>query len=177
MSEMTATTWEQDVSVFIQLMEQGEEAIWAQSKWAFHLTGKYGRKTASMLSKEVGVSKAYIRQMVAVAKAFPEPEDRAADLSFTHHKLAALTDDPEKWINLAVANGWSKRELAEAIKGGHDKISDEEACRQAEERLEQSVRKFNERYGVLSGKKAVLVWEESAQSEETAETLVTALTA
>lgn len=67
------------------------------------------------ISTQVGRSPAHIRERIKTFKAFPEEHMRAQDLSFTHHRLAAGTEEPEKWINRACEEGFSTRQLKQVI--------------------------------------------------------------
>ncbi len=68
------------------------------------------------LSSLVGCSPATIREQVRTYRAFPEESMRAQDMSFTIHRIASKTQKPEKWIDSACINGYSTRQLEEAIK-------------------------------------------------------------
>jgi len=55
--------------------------------------------------------------LVRTYEKFPDPRDRYhAELSFYHYRLAARTNDPQKWMQMATENEWSTREMAQAIK-------------------------------------------------------------
>jgi|GEM_PF-4426771 len=112
-----------------------------------------------MLASEVGLSAAYVRQLIAVAVAFEDESSRAADLSFSHHVVAAMTEAPQGWIERAVEQAWSVKEMRQAIRDAKDRIDEAEQARRAGERLEQAVRKFNEHFAGLAGRRAVLSWE------------------
>ncbi len=150
-------SWEEDLAKFIELREAEQDTIWTQADMALAMTAKYGRKTAKMLANEVGLSTTYVRQLVATSKAFPT-EKRAQDMSFSIHRTAAMTEDPDKWLVTAIDKGWSQRDLAQAIKDTKDKMSESEQATAAAERLEQAVRKYNEHFQPISGRKAVLSW-------------------
>lgn len=164
---MAKPTYEEDLAMFLRLTEYGERASWLRAEHALRMTERHGRRTASMLAADTGYSASYIRQLVATARAFPNEEDRAADLSFTHHRYAAMTENPAEWIDKAVQNGWTQRELQNAIADAKDPLSEAERARRAEEQLEQKARKYNEHWSVMTGKRAVLMWVD-AQSQVTA---------
>ena len=172
----TSQTYEADLAVFLQLLEGERDNLWAQADWALHMTATYGRKTAKMLATDSGLSAAYVRQIVATAKAFPE-EKRAADLSFSVHKVAAMTEQPEVWLQRAVAEQLSVKELGQAISDSRDRISEADEARRAAERLIQAAKKFNERYAQIAGQQVVVTWEPLARFDETAETLLNARSA
>lgn len=157
-------TYESDLQVFVNLVQQGDATIWAQAAWAMEMAGRYGRKTTKMLAIDIGFSTSYIRQMVATAKAFPTPELRAQDLSFTHHRLAAMTQDPEKWLQQATEKGYSISDLRHAISDAKDQLTEFEQARRAAERLVQSMNKFNELYAPILGETASLVFNKIQKS-------------
>ncbi|MHB1926523.1 MAG: hypothetical protein ACYCRD_04560 [Leptospirillum sp.] len=150
-------SWEEDLAKFIELREAEQDTIWTQADMALAMTAKYGRKTAKMLANEVGLSTTYVRQLVATSKAFPA-DKRAQDMSFSIHRTAAMTEDPDRWLVTAIDKGWSQRDLAQAIKDTKDKMSESEQATAAAERLEQAIRTYNEHFQPISGRKAVLSW-------------------
>jgi len=160
-------TWEDDVQVFIGFAEAEEDARWAQADHAWAMTRRWGRQTATRLASEVGHSASYIRQLVATAKAFADPATRAQDLSFSHHRIAEMTQDPDFWIDQAAAHQWSVAELRQAIRDAKDAVADAERARRARERVEQAVRKYNEQWASVTGQRAVLVWTVVSQARPT----------
>lgn len=169
-------TYEADLAVFLQLVENERDNLWAEADWALHMTATYGRKTATMLATDAGLSAAYVRQLVATAKAFPE-DTRAKDISFSHHKIAAMTENPEVWLQRAVADQLSVKELQQAITDNRDRLSEAEEARRAAERLVQAAKKFNERFAQIAGQEAVLTWEPLARFGTTAATPLAARSA
>lgn len=155
---MQSVSWEEDVQQFVTFVEGEEHSRWAQADHALAMTRRWGRQTATRLASEVGRSASYIRQLVATAKAFADPADRAQDLSFSHHRIAAMTEDPLAWIDQAAAHQWSVEELRQAIRDAKDPVADAERARRAQERVEQAVRKYNEHWAPVTGQRAVLVW-------------------
>lgn len=123
------------------------------------MTSKYGRKTAKLVASDAGLSASYVRQLVATANTFPE-DRRAKDLSFSHHRVAALTEEPERWLETAIKNELSVADLKEAISANKDRLSEAEEARRAAERLMQAVLKFNDRFSSITGQKAKIVWED-----------------
>ncbi len=74
----------------------------------------------------IGCSPAQVRELAKTFRAFPEEADRAKDLSWFHHRVAANTTEPKAWIEKAVESGWSTRQMRELIKAACAK-SDEAA--------------------------------------------------
>ena len=147
-----------DVAVFVSLMEAEADAHWKQAEWAAAMTVKYGRETASRLAGEVGLSAAYVRHLIATAKAFPTPESRAQDLSFTHHRVAAMTEDPQAWLGIAVSEGLSVDQLRERTKTSGDRIAKADRARRAEERLVRLAREYNQDFSETTRTTVELVW-------------------
>jgi len=154
--------YEQDLAVFIAFDEQEEAALWDKAAWARAMTARYGRETARMLARDTGHSAYYVRCLIATAHAFPDPADRAADLSFSHHRVAAFTDDPAAWIDRAAAEQWSVADLREAIRAARDPVAADAAAEQARARLERAVERFNRLYAGVAGVRATLAWEPAA---------------
>lgn len=148
-----------DLQEYITGLEQEEHGLWHQAEVAFQMAGRYGRHTATWIASETGKSSSYIRQQIATAKAFPHPEDRAQDLSFTHHRYAAMTTDPAGWLDRATAEGWSTDQLLQAIQDAKDELAEAERCRRAQEKLQRLVDQFNEEFSMLAGRRAQLVWQ------------------
>jgi hypothetical protein len=143
--------YEQDLAVFITLMEAEADSQWAQATWAYAMTGRYGRRTAALLAGDTGLSAGYVRQLVATARAFPTPADRAADLSFSHHRVAAMTTDPAQWITAAAAHQWSVDDLRLAIRAARDPVADADQARRAAARLARAVARHNARWAAWTG--------------------------
>lgn len=88
------------------LLATGEHdrQMWARADAALRATRSLGRRTAAKLAAETGLSASYIRELVDTARTFP-PGTRNAALSFTHHKMAAMTKDPHKELQRAATMG------------------------------------------------------------------------
>lgn len=60
----------------------------------------------------------WLNRVIAVAERVPHP-NRRAGLSWSHHQAVAVdivaVDEQSRWLGLAVANGWSVRQLEQAI--------------------------------------------------------------
>ena len=151
-------SWEQDVTLFRSLLENETGTLWTQAETAYAIVGLYGRTAPKKLAGEVGVSASYVRMLVATFKAFPEDEDRAKDFSFSHHRIAARTEDPKRWLNLAIENQWSVRDLDARIKESKDRFSEQELAKRAESALINAVTKYNERFSSHTQRRAILSW-------------------
>jgi hypothetical protein len=96
-------------------------AIWAKAEILYYIVEnmkKNGGKLNEIYKKIspcVGCAPETIKVRVRTFQAFPEPHMRAQDKSFTIHRIAAATEEPEKWLDAACANDYSTRQLSEAI--------------------------------------------------------------
>ncbi|MCY0884251.1 MAG: hypothetical protein OWV35_00010 [Firmicutes bacterium] len=153
-------TWETDVSVFVQFLEMESDAQWAQARWAYLMAARYGRGTSTRLAGATGLADSTIRGLIAAYKAFPTPASRAQDLSFSHHRVAAMTADPGYWLDQAVAHGWSVADLQEAIREARDGVALTDRALKARTRLERAVARFNAELGPTLGLEAELVFRE-----------------
>ena len=113
---MSEISYDTLVSQFIDSKIEGDAALFRQATLAFFLKEQVGA-TAKQIAGDVGYSGRYINILVKTYQAFPTEESRVVDLSFSHHQIAAHSDRPDYWIEQAVINGWSVRELAKAIRG------------------------------------------------------------
>lgn len=151
-------TYEEDLQIFTNLLQGEADHLWAQAMHLRGMVSRWGRGTAKAVAGDSGLSEGYIRQLIGTANAFPEPAERAADLSFSHHRIAAFTDDPPRWLEQAVANAWSVEDLRAAIREEKDPVAAAEGARTAAKRLERAVSKFVDEWSPTYGSMPVLVW-------------------
>ena len=114
---MTGISYDQMISEFIDARMQSDGAAWKQAAIAYFLK-THMSATGKQVASDTGYSGRYINQLVKTFSAFPEEDDRAHDMSFSTHLKCAETDDPVGWLDRAVAEGWSVRQLDRAIKEG-----------------------------------------------------------
>lgn len=106
-------TLEELIAAYQQLDEQEQEVRWVKGQLLDAML-KAGAKT-SWLSSQLGVSPAQIRELVKVYRTFPEESMRIPSLSWYHHRVAANSPDPAKYIALANDEHLSTRELRKRI--------------------------------------------------------------
>jgi hypothetical protein len=75
---------------------------------------RFGELMAQAAS-ETGYSEESLRGFLWVASRIP-PSVRRLTLSWSHHQVAAGSEDPETWLDTAEASGWTVKELRHAIK-------------------------------------------------------------
>ena len=151
-------SYEDDLALFQELLEREEETHWEQAKVSALMEAKYGEHTAKTVAGDTGLSAAYVRMLTATYKAFPTDESRVADLSFSHHRIAAVTEDPQRWIQEAADNDWSCADLRKAISEAKDRMDEFQKAQKAEDQILRAARKYNEQFAKLTGKSVTVIW-------------------
>jgi len=113
---MPELSYDQLVSEFIAAKSEQDDQIWRQAAIACFLRGQM-LVPAKSIAADVGYSSRYISQLIKTFEAFPDEDSRARDQSFSLHAVCATTDDPEAWLQRALEEGWSVRDIKEAIAG------------------------------------------------------------
>jgi hypothetical protein len=75
---------------------------------------QYGELMAQAAS-ETKYSEESLRGFLWVASRIP-PSVRRSTLSWSHHQVAAGSEDPKTWLDTAEANGWTVKDLRHAIR-------------------------------------------------------------
>lgn len=109
----TPKTIEDLISMLIQTEQNSQEIRFLQGEIINELTSRNVKY--SFIASQIGKSTAYIRTVHKTFIAFPTEEQRIPTLSWTHHKIAAFTDNPAQWIARAADEEMSTRQLREAI--------------------------------------------------------------
>lgn len=175
-------SWEEIASEIATLKEAREAVDWSLADLALKAVERFGRGAIGQVASLIGESEGFTRQRVAAAKAFPPGGSRlpAPGLSFSQYRAAAVTEEPQGWIERAVNEGLSYRDLKAAIKAGKgqgpDRVAETDEIMQAEEEIQRVLTRWNERFAEKMGRKAVLSWV-PVQSEKTAGPSKTASTA
>jgi hypothetical protein len=80
---------------------------------------RYGEEYAQAAS-ETGYSEESLRGFQWVSSRIP-PSVRRLTLSWSHHQVAAGSEDPKTWLDTAEANQWSVKDLRHAIRPPKEK--------------------------------------------------------
>lgn len=136
-SRTAMKTMEDLISMLIDTEQQTDEIRFLQGQIIDELTIR-GAKYA-WIASQVAKSAAWVRTAHKTFLAFPTMKDRIPSLSWTHHKIAAATDNPKKWIEIAADKEMSTRELRAAI------IAEEEKDEELEESVEEIMQKKAEK--------------------------------
>ncbi len=108
--------YDQLVSELIDSKVAGSEALFRQAAIAFYMKERMG-VSAKQIGSDVAYSSRFVNALVKTFSCFPDEASRAQDLSYSHHQVAAHTDDPVYWLGKACAEAWSVREMSKAVKG------------------------------------------------------------
>jgi len=103
-----------DIGKKIKVMEGAVQfwiGDWINANWGKYEHGKYDE------AEELGYEKDVVRDCDYVSNNVKSAV-RTADLSWTHHKVVAPLPEKEQkeWLDKAVENDWSTRELSSAIR-------------------------------------------------------------
>jgi len=136
-------SYDQLISEFIDARVEGDNFIWKQSAIAYFLKESM-MISAKIISGDTGYSPRHIANLVKTFSAFPTEDSRAMDLSFSHHMVAAKTDDPKFWIDQAVDNAYSVRELQRAIDGDSPELDPVSVAQRTWKKLESLIDRDDE---------------------------------
>lgn len=111
------SSWDEHVNEWRMAAESLEDHLWYLGSIAASLTRKYGDRAIPEFAQAVNYSARRVWEMAATYKAW-ENRDRAQDLSFKHHTIAARSEDPERVIETALSapKPMSTRELERVVK-------------------------------------------------------------
>ncbi len=135
---MTDVSYDQLISEFIDARVDSDSAVWRQAAIAFYMKEQM-MIPAKTISSDTGYSPRYISQLVKTFSHFPEPDSRAADMSFSIHMVCAESGNAIHWLDLACKEGWSVRDLKSAIKGEKPPTPEEEKARKLWDKVEQAL--------------------------------------
>ncbi len=123
-------SWHEHVEAWRRNADDLEERLWTLGAIASSLTNRYGDRAIPEFASEVAYSPRRIWELAATYKAW-EQRDRAHDLSFKHHTIAARSEDPDRAMEKATFGDGrrplSTRELAEVVKAEDEPGRVEEA--------------------------------------------------
>jgi hypothetical protein len=111
---------------YISLQESEDDTHWSKGAVCLVFTEGMGA-SASKVASWFGISAAQVRELVKTFKAFPEESKRVPDLDWMHHRIAANTLEPDKWIAEAADNDMSTRQMQEKIDVACGKIKSEDS--------------------------------------------------
>lgn len=101
------------LNLFCSLDERFDDLKWLKGEIADYLLER--QLTCAQIAAQGRCSTSQVSQLVKTFRAFPDPGTRVPELTHYHHRLAARTDDPGRWIAAAAEHQWSTRQLREAI--------------------------------------------------------------
>lgn len=166
---------EELLTAYVQVEESEQEARWIKGQLLDEMFKRGVKQT--WLSSQLGISPAQIRELVKVYRAFPKPEMRIPSLSWYHHRVAANSPDPSKYIQKANDEGLSTRELRKKIledegKGRIVRTETEQQLEHAKriyQQVEEIIRIGGEPADWLKGQMAALFdWPKEVQHDDIA---------
>ncbi len=130
------------IQLCVDAIQDEEDAVWRLAAGVVVLKEGLKMKTGQV-SEAIGKSPAEIRVLVDTFLAFPKEEMRVPDKSFTHHRYAAKTDNPVEWLEKAVDEDWSTRQLDKEIKKSKC-VSEKAKEGMSKSRAEKALRELKE---------------------------------
>jgi len=123
------------INAYIQLDEQENDSRWLKGQLLDSMLNAGAKQ--SWLAHQLRVSAAQIRELCKVYRAFPDEGMRIPLLNWYHHRVAANSPDPQKYIVMAADQELSTREMRKVIleqEGGieHDKQEQTKEQKKAE---------------------------------------------
>lgn len=115
--------WQSLVSTGIELRQMHDISSFCLGVLALKVEKKYNKDALGKFAIEISVSKVSLQQYRWVAGKILEKftdvniSERIGNLSYSHLRTAAGTDDPEKWIEEAINKDLTCEQLALAVKG------------------------------------------------------------
>ena len=129
--ELEYKSYDQLLQEALEYKQAGSALIWAEAEAAFQAVDVMGTKPGQWAA-DTGYSNRHVYSFRKTYAAFADPDRRVIDpfIGFTHHTIAAGTEDPYYWIEQAAENSWSTRQMQKAIKGEtiKDELQDAEAA-------------------------------------------------
>ncbi len=127
-------TYEEHVQAWINVSEEVEERRWQLGAIAASLETVFGENVKSTFAADVGVSARTVREYAQAYRAFATGA-RAPLLSYTHHRIAARSEAPQRAIDEAADRLYSTRQMEVRVEA--EALGEEErerVVRAAEER-------------------------------------------
>lgn len=113
---MSTLSYDQLIQDLIEAKKQRDGSTWHEAAICYVLREQL-QVAPSTIAGDVGYSGRHVSQLCKTFAAFPTEDTRALDLTYSHHQVAATSSEPSYWIEQALINGWSVREMQAAMKG------------------------------------------------------------
>ncbi len=113
---MSDISYDQLIQEAITAKIEQDNGLWKLAAIVYFLKEHLGCP-GKMIASDIDCSASHVSNLTRTFKAFPEETDRAADKSFSIHHVCASTENPADWLDKAVSNAYSVRQLKQVIKG------------------------------------------------------------
>jgi len=142
-------TLEEWAALLVAGAEHEKEGQWYQAEVAYRMIQQYqgAESIFNFIASLEGRSANTIRSWVAAYQAFPNESDRIPTLHFTHHCIAAISEDPSYWIAQAADNHWTTQELRVAIRRSKDGYNPAFERKVMEQQIQRQVEDYNALWG------------------------------
>lgn len=153
---MEPRTFDEYLDACIELRKAGEHSRWLLGDLLIEAKKIYTeRGFTRIVASYLGYTERYVSEIIKVSNTFAEDE-RVLELSWEIHRICARTKDPHGWLDRAVNEQLSARQLREAILAEKDTGDEEEKAMRAGERLLRSMKEYIEKYGHIEAVDEIL---------------------
>lgn len=115
--------YDEKISEYRNLISNEDKCRWKKGDLALDVEIKYGQKTLQKFAEDVGEEYNTLRIYRKVAGTF-RSDKRSSKVSWTHHFIASMTENPEQWLEKVENEGLSTRQLKSKIKQEKEPITD-----------------------------------------------------
>lgn len=109
-------SWEEYLSIWDALNEHEDNILWAKALVCAAIEVQYGEESIRAFANDVGIGESTAYGYRRTWMEFPRSEDRFPELSFSHHRIAATTNNSHYWIEDAALHGLSTHAMERKIR-------------------------------------------------------------
>lgn len=108
--------WEEYRTIWEGLNDAEDSILWARALVCVAIDSQYGEEDIKAFAADVGIGESTAYRYRRTWLAFPVGENRFPELSFSHHAIAAMTNDPNYWVEEAALHGLSTHALEKKVR-------------------------------------------------------------
>lgn len=136
-------TLEEALGKLAELEEHNKECLWAKADLLSKVVDAYGPSVIGQAADVLACSKGHIRLLLRMADCFTE-DKRYPDIPWGIYLVSAVQDNPVAWLDKAVENRWSIRQLKDAVAETKDRPTPEEEALSLAKKLAGKLRSLAE---------------------------------
>lgn len=114
-ADIEEMTWEEYRSVWDGLEDIENGVLWGRALVCAAIESQYGEESIKAFADDVQIGESTAYSYRRTWLSFPRIDDRHPELSFSHHRIAANTNNPQYWIEDASMHMLSTHALKRKI--------------------------------------------------------------